>query len=102
MDAAVDKREKATTARTHWENKKAAELGTLGGLEEAAKILEDEFKVAISSLTGNSSNSASVVSQEWTTKAEDYAERVPNPRSVDKLKREKAALENSLKDRERR
>ncbi|KDQ21431.1 hypothetical protein BOTBODRAFT_168698 [Botryobasidium botryosum FD-172 SS1] len=83
LGPAVDQRGRAANTRDHWAAKLASETSNVEELEKIVTILEDEFK-------------------DWTAKAEEFCPRVPSPRDVDKLNRERSALEKALADCKRR
>ncbi|RDB15207.1 Structural maintenance of chromosomes protein 6 [Hypsizygus marmoreus] len=80
---AAEKRLKAQRSKAHYEEKLANETGQVKQLEAVADILQEEFT-------------------NWTAKAAEYCERVPNPRKAEDVKRHLDSVQHALQEREKR
>ncbi|GLB38155.1 putative P-loop containing nucleoside triphosphate hydrolase protein [Lyophyllum shimeji] len=80
---AVEKRLQAEQSRDHYTAKLNAEKATIKTAQAVADVLQEEFT-------------------NWTNKALEYCERVPNPRTADKVKRHLESVQRALQEREKR
>ncbi|KAJ6525222.1 hypothetical protein DFH09DRAFT_173736 [Mycena vulgaris] len=83
MDLAVDKRTNAAGQVTYYEKKLDEEQAKVDAADETAALIQQEFT-------------------EWTTKAEEYCERVETTRSPDVVDRALKSTQQALQERERR
>ncbi|KAF8157852.1 hypothetical protein B0H34DRAFT_706410 [Crassisporium funariophilum] len=82
QNAGVD-RLNAQNNKNHYERKYADEKKKVEAVEAAAKVLQEEFA-------------------NWTEKAAEYCEQVPNPRKPEEVKRHLDSVQKALKEREKR
>ncbi|KZT28345.1 P-loop containing nucleoside triphosphate hydrolase protein [Neolentinus lepideus HHB14362 ss-1] len=83
IDDAVIKRLDAQKNKQYYQKKLDDEQAKVNEAEEVAKTLQEEFK-------------------DWTTKAEQYCDRVDNPRGVEVVKRNLESVQAALKEREKK
>ncbi|TFK33017.1 P-loop containing nucleoside triphosphate hydrolase protein [Crucibulum laeve] len=83
VEDAVAVRIKAQSDKRHFEKKLADEKKVVAELEDAAKLVQQEF-------------------ENWTEKAEAYCAKVENPRKVEDVQRNLDSITKALKDREKR
>ncbi|KAG5637884.1 hypothetical protein H0H81_002847 [Sphagnurus paluster] len=80
---AVERRLKAQTARDHYQQKLESENKAINDAQAVVDVLEEEFL-------------------NWSAKAREYCEEVPNPRDADTVKRNLESVQKALQERERR
>ncbi|KAG0704264.1 P-loop containing nucleoside triphosphate hydrolase protein [Suillus ampliporus] len=90
IEDAVTSRLEAQNNKNHYTTKLEDEKKKVEVIDAIAKQLQEEF---IATLT---------FYQNWTTGAEEYCERVENPRKVDVVERNLESVQKALKERERR
>ncbi|KAF4606632.1 Structural maintenance of chromosomes protein 6 [Pleurotus pulmonarius] len=83
IENAVTLRMKAQSDKNHYQAKLQAEQRKVDEAEAQVKVLTEEFI-------------------NWTARAEEYCERVENPRKPDDIQKSINAVEQALKDRERK
>ncbi|KAG6333300.1 hypothetical protein ID866_5787, partial [Astraeus odoratus] len=83
VDEATNKRETARTGRDHFAKKLEDENKVVADLEAVADTLQQEFT-------------------EWSARAQQYCDRVENPRKVTEVQRQLDSVQTALKERERR
>ncbi|KAG6820629.1 hypothetical protein H0H93_014232 [Arthromyces matolae] len=80
---AVEKRLKAQHNKDSYTSKLNAEKAAIAKLQEHADVLQEEFT-------------------NWTAKAQEFCERVPNTRKVDAIERNLKSVQKALEEREKR
>jgi hypothetical protein len=86
--------------KKYYEDKYQAEKAKVDAAEETANVLETEFKVhSLFFLVSHLLNT--FVAQNWSDKAAEYCEQVPNPRKPDDVKRLLDSVQKALKDQEK-
>ncbi|KII86908.1 hypothetical protein PLICRDRAFT_164325 [Plicaturopsis crispa FD-325 SS-3] len=83
IEEAVGKRLLAQSSKAHYESKLKEEEKKVQEVQEIAQTLQTEF-------------------ENWTKRAEEYCERVPNPRKVDVVQRNLDSVTAALREREKR
>ncbi|KAF8073492.1 hypothetical protein FPV67DRAFT_1576115 [Lyophyllum atratum] len=83
VEDAVEERMQAQKARDFYTEKLNDEKAKIKQVQAIADVLQEEFT-------------------NWTVKALEYCERVPNPRSADVVKRNLESVQQALQERERR
>ncbi|KJA20562.1 hypothetical protein HYPSUDRAFT_142094 [Hypholoma sublateritium FD-334 SS-4] len=81
--AAVDVRMRAQNGKKHYQDKFQAEKKIVDDAEAAAEVVVEEFN-------------------NWSVKAADYCEQVPNPRKTEEVQRNLDSVLKALKEREKR
>lgn len=90
---------KAENNKKYYEDKYKVEKAKVDAVEEAVNILEKEFKVYLYFSCFTLLND--FVAQNWSEKAAEYCEKVPNPRKPDDVKRLLDSVQRALKDQEK-
>ncbi|KAK0244359.1 P-loop containing nucleoside triphosphate hydrolase protein [Armillaria nabsnona] len=83
VEKAAEKRMEAQNSIKHYDAKLAEEQTKVNEVNEAAKVLEEEFEA-------------------WTAKAADYCDRVETTRRSDEIQRNLDSVQQALKEREKR
>lgn len=99
MEEAAAERLQAQTNKNHYVKKLAEEQANVNQVEEVAKVLQQEFEVLFHRA---SSSNKITKAQNWTAGAEEYCERVPDPRDAAVVQRNLESVQTALKERERR